>query len=502
MAERRGPGEDGFARITPAPVSLGQEPRGAPANAGHRNSLPAALVVAGVVLLLGLGAGVFLWLGQRHPPPSAGVAPAPAPQPANQKPTVPSADQALARRERAQELGAQLTAKRGQLAERAAGRWAGAEADAIEQLAAAGAQRFASHDYLGAANAYTQAIAAAENLLGRVDAVLAQALADGRQALAAGNPQEAAAAFALALAIDADNAAAHQGAAQAAVRDQVLARMRAGLAREQAGQLQSAREQYAEAQQLDPAYAPAQAALARVAAALAQQRFRANVSAGLAALAEENYAAARAAFRSAKKIRPDAAAVHDGLARAAAGLQRQAIAAQRQAAENAEAAENWPAAVAAYGRILAIDASLAFAQAGREHAAARAVVAQRLGYHLDHPARLAAEQVRSSVAALLERARAVGEAGPKLNTAIAELSRLLAAAGEPVPVQLRSDNRTEVAIYHVGRLGSFDSRQLQLTPGDYTAVGHCDGYRDVRIEFSVAAGQSAGPITIRCEEKL
>lgn len=57
-----------------------------------------------------------------------------------------------------------------------------------------------------------------------------------------------------------------------------------------------------------------------------------------------------------------------------------------------------------------------------------------------------------------------------------------------MPVQLASDNLTDVQIYRVGRLGSFESRQIELLPGKYTAVGTRAGYRDVRREFTIIPG--------------
>ena len=53
---------------------------------------------------------------------------------------------------------------------------------------------------------------------------------------------------------------------------------------------------------------------------------------------------------------------------------------------------------------------------------------------------------------------------------------------------------TEVTIFHVGRLGSFADRVLQLRPGAYTAVGRRDGYRDILREFVVSAEGLADPL--------
>jgi hypothetical protein len=59
-----------------------------------------------------------------------------------------------------------------------------------------------------------------------------------------------------------------------------------------------------------------------------------------------------------------------------------------------------------------------------------------------------------------------------------------------------------VLVYHVGRLGRFEARRLELTPGRYTVVGTRAGYRDVRTQFTVGAGSSPPPVTVRCEEKI
>jgi hypothetical protein len=92
--------------------------------------------------------------------------------------------------------------------------------------------------------------------------------------------------------------------------------------------------------------------------------------------------------------------------------------------------------------------------------------------------------------------------GPRLVAQRDELSRLLKRAATPLTVQLVSDNLTDVSIYKVGKLGSFESRQLDLRPGTYVAVGSRPGYRDVRLEFRVAPEIDMEPIVVRCEEAI
>jgi hypothetical protein len=59
-----------------------------------------------------------------------------------------------------------------------------------------------------------------------------------------------------------------------------------------------------------------------------------------------------------------------------------------------------------------------------------------------------------------------------------------------------------VVIYHVGRLGTFEEKQLKLRPGIYTVVGSRSGFRDVRQKFKVDANNQHISIFIHCEEPI
>jgi hypothetical protein len=71
-----------------------------------------------------------------------------------------------------------------------------------------------------------------------------------------------------------------------------------------------------------------------------------------------------------------------------------------------------------------------------------------------------------------------------------------------VQVHLESDEQTDVIVYKVGHLGRFSEHRLTLRPGRYVVVGSRQGYRDVRLELVVVAGQPPGTLAVRCEEKI
>jgi len=82
------------------------------------------------------------------------------------------------------------------------------------------------------------------------------------------------------------------------------------------------------------------------------------------------------------------------------------------------------------------------------------------------------------------------------------VERLVDAAETPVQVALASDNLTDVTIYRVGRLGTFERKDVDLLPGRYTVVGVRAGFRDVRRELNVPPGGDAPMLVIRCEEPI
>jgi lactam utilization protein B len=89
-----------------------------------------------------------------------------------------------------------------------------------------------------------------------------------------------------------------------------------------------------------------------------------------------------------------------------------------------------------------------------------------------------------------------------LKRQINTLTDWVARADVPVQVAIRSDNVTQVTIYRIGALGTFEQRSLELAPGNYTVVGTRPGYRDVRRELNVTPGAVLEPVVIRCEEKI
>jgi tetratricopeptide (TPR) repeat protein len=411
-------------------------------------------------------------------------------------------DQRVQDRASTEEVLGELLAKMDTLEGRAVQRWGGVRYARAQAVYAEGDEAYLARDYATAAEKYRQAIEIVEPLLDEVNKVFEATYRDARAALEAADPVEAVRLFDLAAAISPGHRGAQEGLARARNLDTVLSLMDQGLAHEKELELQAARQSFERAIELDPAWEPAQVALDRVRGTITQMEFDLRMSEGLSALAEGDYLAARAAFRMAEKLKPGSPEPADGLLQVDQGVRLGEIGSLEQRAQQQEQAEEWSEATATYERILELDANLVFAQDGLRRTRQMEALHEKLEGYISEPDSLSRPATMQAATGLLLDITRMDDIGPRLADRRDELSRLLKRAATPLTVTFVSDNRTDVSIYKVGKLGSFDEHQLQLRPGTYVAVGVRPGFRDVRLEFRVAPELDMEPIVVRCEEPI
>ena len=194
--------------------------------------------------------------------------------------------------------------------------------------------------------------------------------------------------------------------------------------------------------------------------------------------------------------------VADGLLQVDQGIRLQQIRALEQQAMEQRRNEEWETAIETYEDILEIDANLQFAQQGLRESREMAALHAQLDEYIADPDSLSEATTMGRATRLVVDITRMPEPGPRLTGQRDELSRLLKRAATPLTVRLLSDNLTDVSIYKVGKLGSFESTQLELRPGTYVAVGSRPGYRDVRLESQVGPEIDMRPIVVRCEEAI
>lgn len=460
-------------------------------------------VAAALIAALGLAALVFFLLPTRLPPARDSArqdaAPVSPPRAASR-----TGDPAETVRQRllAEEAGSRYRASSEALRRQGAAAWAPEDLSAAMGLADEAAAAAAAGDPARAIQRYDDASRRLAGIAGRAQAAYAQALVKGEAAIQARASARAIEAFRLALAIQPGDSKAQHGLSRAEKLDEVLARLAAGEAEENAGKPEPARAAYAAAVALDPEFAPARAALARVEGRLAAQQFDGLMTRGLGQLERSEWPGAEQTFSAALKLRPANRSATDGLARAQEGRQRDTLARLQREAQGLESAERWEEALAAYQRAAAIDPAVDFARQGTARSERMIQLHARIDGYLASPERLNSPRVREEAQPLLAALDREAAVGPRITQARQRLGAALKRAATKVTVRLASNNATEVTLYRVGPLGRFQDREVALTPGTYTLVGSRPGYKDVRVEVIVDPDSPAPRILVACEERV
>jgi len=399
---------------------------------------------------------------------------------------------------------------------RGAGVWGGPEFGLAKMRAA---ESVGAHD-AGNTQMAEERLADASKLLDQVESKAAPALAAqiaaGQKALAAGQEELANQAFDLAKRIDPNDKRIADGQRHTHNLNGVLPLLADGQNAESARDYLRAAQDYGKALSLDPGNDKARAGLARANAAFGDDNYAKAVGSGFAALGAGRLDDARDAFAKAHALRPTGSEASDGLRRVSAALSAKGFSSLRQRAAGLEAQERWDEAVQAYDSALQEDPSLAFAQEGKDRAAARAELNASLQALIDRPERLSSASVRNQAQALLDTANQQSPSGPVLRSQITRLGLLMpdydAAVksgpvradlmDKPVRLSLVSDNATDVAIPSIGQFGTFAQRDIQLKPGRYTVIGTRDGFRDVRRDITIAPGQESQIISVSCSDPI
>ena len=385
---------------------------------------------------------------------------------------------------------------------RAIERWGGQPyLDAVD-VYAQGDEAYLARNYALAGDRYREATRMLGPFFDRINEVFAETLAAAHEAFAVPDPSEAVRLYDLAVAITPGHREAEAGLQRALNLESVLNLMVQGLRFENDLELDAAKLAFEKVLELDALWEPAAEGLERVRVAIKQMSFDLRMTEGLDALAAGDFASARAAFEAAKLLDPKAREPTDGLLQVDLGIRLANIQRLERETEALVEDEQWESAITVYKEILGIDPDLRFAKEGLRNATARAALHNRLQALIDDPDTLSDQvSMQNATRMLLDVAR-VSPMGPRLEDQKIELSRLLKRAATPLMVQLVSDNATDVAIFKVGHFGAFSTRNLELVPGVYVAVGNRPGYRDVRLEFRVAPENEMKPIVIQCEEQI
>ena len=380
--------------------------------------------------------------------------------------------------------------------------WGGDAYTEAVSLAKACDHLLGEQQYLPAKNSCEEAITSLDLLMTSRETLLATAIAAGLQAIEQSDPEAAVGHFQRALAIDADDEEAATGARRAEQLPSVLNFLQDGLAMEQADDFQGALLALSKATELDPKFSPAQEALDRVRAEIAEQEFQQAMSRALQALANGKLSRASSALNKAESLRPEKRAVRDLRQRLDRTQLAGRLTALQQDAQRLEQSERWPEALKTCEQALSLDSQAAFAASCKTRVSLRADLDSHLNALFAKPERLFEDGPLKEARQTLTYASQMNPRGPLLAAKINQLDKLISQAEAEIEVMILSDGLTEVVVYHVGRLGLFQEKSLVLRTGDYIATGSRNGFRDVRQTLKVRPGSGKMIFTLRCEEPI
>jgi len=493
-------------RVTPKAPAKGLPP-------AERNNLikGVTLIIAFVALVAG---GLWLWQYLPQKPPEQSPAAIltrekhqPATEKTVEKPEVypeaaPDPAKIAAAKKEAENKLAEFMQLNQELEAKGVSHWGNQAYVEMIQLSEEADRLLVESNYAAAAEKYAAAAESARALVDQTEPVLKQLLAEGQIALGEGNGELSQQKFSIVLMIDPENRLAQHSLQRAKNLDAVMQLLESGNRHEKAGKIAFAHADYQAALRLDPESKEAQQAVTRVKGQIRDAEFQLLMSEGLTALHRNDLQVARTKLLKAKSFRPDSREVEDALTQVDQAIRLARIETYRQKATVAERAENWPEALDAYSQALKIDANVQFAAQGKKHVEDRIRIDRRINFFLQQPAVLESDAQLENAIALIEEIEGIEPKGPQLTQRLEKLVRIVRAAQTPIRIIIESDTFTEVAVYKVGKLGRFESRELNLRPGTYTIVGTRDGYQDVRKKVIIKPEQRVLRVTIRCEVKI
>ncbi len=509
-------GEKDFDRIEPVVVRLTQTVAETASVKNNGERFIPALIIGG---LLSLFAIVFLisrlWpdTGNVPPPDPGETLPVPG-QTTTSAPLVttqtnaslsPLQDetQAVAFRKESQEVLSALLAVNEALKTKAVDQWAAQEyANALEHTEQ-GDQYYRRQEFQSAIMEYKQGLAIMQHLNTEADKVARQAIEQGYAHLQSGNAGAAAISFKRARLIAPENADVVSGLRCAAALDETTALVARGDALLQQGKAGQARDKFKQAASLEQCTDTVQKRLVEVERGIRDSNFNNAMSAGYRALEKNDYKQAAERFAEALKIKPGAEEASLALSHSKQGLITDRLTTLLNRGRTLETEERWDEAVQVYAEALQLDKNSAAAQQGKDRAGKRQGLDESLNRTIKNPYRLSSKDVQREAQELLDMAASIDSVlAPRLTEQKKTLENLLQQVKRPVQINLTSDKQTEVTIYKVAKLGSFEKTSLQLLPGQYVAVGIREGYRDVRVEISIHLEGGPQTIDIRCKEKI
>jgi len=473
-----------------------------PANKSGRKSGMQKITVA--VLLLLATAVIFVLPNLVSEPWIDGSGPSqqPVAKPDSTLVSPSTAAQKTKYRQDAQTLLAEIIQRRDRLNLRRVELWGEFEYHQAQKTVEQGDQEYSYGDYGKSVASYQRALDGLRELEARGEQLLEKAIIDTGEAISNSVLSTALSASQLASAIAPDNKTVLHLVQRTATLPTVIVALQRGNQLLALQRYDQAAIAFREATLADPEHQKAAAALTSTEQQITEQRFLGHMSDGFKALDKDNFELAIAAFNRAATVYADNPAVEQALAQVETRRSQLWVSNSMAQAAEFEQQERWQKALEIYQQLLATDATLTDIKVKLIPVSVRADLDTRITKVLSDPLALSAISHYRHGQKVLQDATGIANPGPLLSQQITRLNQALKTSQTPIEVTLVSDSNTDVTLFKVARLGSFDKTAVSLKPGRYIVAGSRMGYRDVRIEFTLTDQGLDEPIAVSCTELI
>jgi tetratricopeptide (TPR) repeat protein len=405
-------------------------------------------------------------------------------------------------RQDAQTLLAQIIAHRDSLQEKRVELWGDFEFKQAMLQIDQGDQQYQYGEYADSVASYQSALDGLSRLHTVGESTLNKAIEDTAKAIEANILSAATTSIELASAMAPSDKKVQQLSQRVANLPRLIEAMQQGEKHSALNQYNAAKKDFSSAVTLDPQHKKAAAALAKTEQQITEQRFRGFMSEGFKALDRDNFEQASAAFNRAGAVYANHPAVEQALAQLETRRSQLWVTSNMARAAEFEKQEKWQQAKSVYQKLLLADATLTDVRVKQIPVSVRADLDQRIQAVIKDPLALAASSQLRKAQSALQDASGIANPGAVLKGQISSLKQIIKASQTPIEVALTSDSITNVTLFRVARLGTFEQTSVSLKPGRYIAAGTRSGYRDVRIEFTVTDKGFDSPISVSCSEAI
>ncbi|MDA8021452.1 MAG: hypothetical protein MPK05_00440 [Gammaproteobacteria bacterium] len=254
--------------------------------------------------------------------------------------------------------------------------------------------------------------------------------------------------------------------------------------------------------ELDPARAEQAARLKTLQAESAQDRYAGALRAARRALDAGDLRAAKSQIDLAKRISPNGAEIPPLEKTLRAALAQREFENALASGEAAKRRDDWAAAAKHFARALQLQPNNQTALKNRQEADAVTAASRQIREHLEQPRRLEDLAAADAVAAYAREIAPLTEASAKLRAQHAELTRVAGLYQTEVPVTVVSDNKTQIIVRGIGRVGKTERREIRLRPGARVFEGSREGYKSKLVTLEIAPGAASAEVTVICDEKI